>query len=111
VQTLPSVLPQSSGIYFTPTMTEHIASIVIAAATIMGIGTQVTIHQLDEATAKQCINHEWPVEHMTSTLRGAQLTTTNQLIRKRLGGEAPQLLPTWHLNKPVLVTTSLLRRL
>ena len=43
-------------------MTEHIASIVIAAATIMGIGTQVTIHQLDEATAKQCINHEWPVE-------------------------------------------------
>jgi hypothetical protein len=43
-------------------MTEHIASIVIAAATIMGIGTQVTIHQLDKATAKQCINHEWPVE-------------------------------------------------
>jgi hypothetical protein len=51
-----------SGIYYTPTMTEHIASIVIAAATIMGIGTQVTIHQLDKATAKQCINHEWPVE-------------------------------------------------
>jgi hypothetical protein len=49
-----------SGIYFTLTMTEHIASIVIAAATIMGIGTQVTIHQLDKATAKQCINHEWP---------------------------------------------------
>jgi hypothetical protein len=51
-----------SGIYSIPTMTEHIASIVIAAATIMGIGTQVTIHQLDKATAKQCINHEWPVE-------------------------------------------------
>jgi hypothetical protein len=62
VQSLPSVLPQLSGIYSTPTMTEHIASIVIAAATIMGIGTQVTIHQLDKATAKQCINHEWPVE-------------------------------------------------
>jgi hypothetical protein len=46
-------------------MTQHIASIVITAATLMGIGTQVTIHQLDKATAKQCINHDWPKEHDT----------------------------------------------
>lgn len=51
-----------SGIYSIRTMTQHIASLVITAATIVGIGTQVTVHQLDKATAKQCITHDWPAD-------------------------------------------------
>ena len=35
---------------------------VILYATILGIGTQVAIHFLDKATAKQCITHDWPKE-------------------------------------------------
>jgi hypothetical protein len=44
------------------TMTQRIATYVIVIAAFMGIGTQISIHQLDKATAHQCINHEWPVE-------------------------------------------------
>jgi hypothetical protein len=46
-------------------MTQRIATIatyVIIAASIMGIGSQVTLHQLDKATAHQCINHDWPAD-------------------------------------------------
>ncbi len=44
------------------TVTQRIASIVIAAATIMGIGGQAVIYFTDKATAHQCINHDWPKE-------------------------------------------------
>ena len=47
---------------FNTTMTQLIATYVIIAASIMGIGSQITIHQLDKATAHQCINHDWPTE-------------------------------------------------
>jgi hypothetical protein len=55
-------LPQSRGIPPIQTMTQRIATYVIVIAAFMGIGTQISIHQLDKATAHQCINHEWPVE-------------------------------------------------
>jgi len=62
VQTLAQHLSQSSGIYSIQTMTQHIASVVIVAATFMGIGTQITIHKLDKATAEQCLTHDWPAD-------------------------------------------------
>ena len=43
-------------------MTQRIATYVITSAAIIGIGTQVTVHQLDKATAHQCINHDWPAD-------------------------------------------------
>jgi hypothetical protein len=43
-------------------MAQRIATYVIIAASIMGIGSQVTLHQLDKATAHQCINHDWPAD-------------------------------------------------
>ena len=33
---------------------------VIIYATILGIGSQLVVHQLDQATKKQCMNHDWP---------------------------------------------------
>jgi hypothetical protein len=62
VQTPAQLLPQSSGIYSIQTMTQRIVSVVIVAATFIGIGTQITIHKLDKATAHQCINHDWPTD-------------------------------------------------
>jgi len=47
------------------TMTQQLAAVIIGIATTMGIGTQVTIHLLDVATAKQCRTHDWPKEHDT----------------------------------------------
>jgi hypothetical protein len=41
-------------------MTQQLAAAIIAIATTMGIGTQVTIHFINEATAKQCLSHDWP---------------------------------------------------
>jgi hypothetical protein len=46
-------------------MTQRIASCVLIAASIMGIGSQVVIHFVDKATAHQCITHDWPKEHDT----------------------------------------------
>jgi hypothetical protein len=43
-------------------MTQLIATYVIIAASIMGIGGQVVIHSLDKATAEQCRTHDWPKE-------------------------------------------------
>ena len=43
-------------------MTKLIASYVIVAAFVMGIGGQIVIHQLDKATAHQCRTHDWPKE-------------------------------------------------
>jgi len=37
-----------------------VAPIICGAAILVGISTQVTIHQLDQATAKQCASHDWP---------------------------------------------------
>ena len=47
------------------TVTQRIASYVIIAAAIMGIGGQAVIHFVDKATAHQCITHDWPKEHDT----------------------------------------------
>ncbi|NBS70045.1 hypothetical protein EBT31_14205 [bacterium] len=33
---------------------------VLIAAIIMGVGSQVMLHNIDKATAKQCANHDWP---------------------------------------------------
>jgi hypothetical protein len=35
---------------------------MIVYATILGVGSQLVVHQLDKATAKQCLNHDWPKE-------------------------------------------------
>ena len=43
-------------------MSQLIATYVLISAVIMGIGAQVTVHQLDKATAKQCLTHDWPKE-------------------------------------------------
>ena len=43
-------------------MTQRIATYVIVIAAFMGIGTQISIHKLDKATAHQCINHDWPAD-------------------------------------------------
>jgi hypothetical protein len=36
------------------------ATSICVAAIIIGIGTQVMMHQLDQATAQQCATHDWP---------------------------------------------------
>jgi hypothetical protein len=36
------------------------ATIICVAALIIGVGTQVSVHQLEKATAQQCANHDWP---------------------------------------------------
>jgi len=38
-----------------------IKSIAITLA-IFGIASQVTVHQLDKATAQQCSTHAWPAD-------------------------------------------------
>ncbi len=38
----------------------NVAFIFCAFAVFIGIGTQVTVYQLDKATAQQCISHDWP---------------------------------------------------
>jgi len=43
-------------------MSQLIATYVLISASILGIGAQVTVHQLDKATAKQCLEHDWPKE-------------------------------------------------
>jgi len=45
---------------FHTTLTQQLAAGIIAITTTMGIATQVTIHLLDVATAKQCRTHDWP---------------------------------------------------
>jgi hypothetical protein len=40
----------------------QLATAVCGVAVLIGIGTQVTIYQLDKATAQQCANHDWPKE-------------------------------------------------
>jgi hypothetical protein len=37
------------------------AKLFVGFALLIGIGTQVTVHKLDEATAQQCAAHDWPV--------------------------------------------------
>ena len=34
---------------------------VIVYASILGIGSQIVVHNLNEATKKQCATHDWPV--------------------------------------------------
>jgi len=29
-------------------------------ALLVGIGSQVVVHKLEQATAKQCLQHDWP---------------------------------------------------
>ena len=43
-------------------LTERVATAVCGIAVIIGIGTQVTVYQLDKATAHQCATHDWPKE-------------------------------------------------
>jgi hypothetical protein len=38
----------------------NVASVICGFAVLIGIGTQVTLHQLDKATAQQCASHDWP---------------------------------------------------
>ena len=38
----------------------NVAYILCAFAVLIGIGTQVTVYQLDKATAQQCASHDWP---------------------------------------------------
>jgi hypothetical protein len=40
----------------------QLATAVCGVAVLIGIGTQVTIYQLDKATAQQCADHDWPKE-------------------------------------------------
>ena len=47
------------------TVTQRIATYVIIAASIMGIGGQAVIYFVDKATAHQCNTHDWPKEHDT----------------------------------------------
>ena len=35
---------------------------MIVYAIILGVGSQLVVHQLDKATAKQCLVHDWPKE-------------------------------------------------
>ena len=35
---------------------------MVIAAIIMGVGSQVILHNIDRATAKQCLAHDWPKE-------------------------------------------------
>jgi hypothetical protein len=37
------------------------AKVLVGFALLIGIGTQVAVHKLDEATAQQCATHDWPV--------------------------------------------------
>jgi hypothetical protein len=37
------------------------ARLFVGFAFLIGIGTQVAVHKLDEATAQQCATHDWPV--------------------------------------------------
>ena len=34
----------------------------VVYAVIMGVGSQVAVKQLEVATAKQCKQHDWPVD-------------------------------------------------
>jgi hypothetical protein len=38
----------------------NVAPAICGLAVLVGIGTQVTLHQLDQATAQQCASHDWP---------------------------------------------------
>jgi hypothetical protein len=38
----------------------NVAPVICGFAVLIGIGTQVTMHQLDKATAQQCASHDWP---------------------------------------------------
>ena len=42
--------------------TKNFGVAVILYATILGVGSQLVIHQLDQATKKQCQTHDWPKE-------------------------------------------------
>jgi hypothetical protein len=39
-----------------------IAKTFVAFAFLVGIGTQITVHTLEEATAQQCRTHDWPAD-------------------------------------------------
>ena len=41
---------------------QTVAKIYVVFVLLIGVGTQVTVHQLDKATANQCANHDWPVD-------------------------------------------------
>jgi hypothetical protein len=41
-------------------MTQRMASCILISAIIMGVGSQVMLHTIDKATAKQCQAHDWP---------------------------------------------------
>jgi hypothetical protein len=38
----------------------NVATVICGFAVLIGIVTQVTVHQLDKATAQQCASHDWP---------------------------------------------------
>ena len=41
---------------------KQFAVATVIYAIILGVGSQVIIHQLDAATAKQCKQHDWPIQ-------------------------------------------------
>jgi membrane protein YqaA with SNARE-associated domain len=69
VQTLPSVLPQSSGIYLHHTTVikgQNVFALIIIQAFGLGILVgPVAGYFIDRATAEQCRTHDWPKEHDT----------------------------------------------
>ena len=62
MQTLPSVLPPTEGgLHNTVQPSTKLILIAVSTwMTILGIGSQVGAYYLDKATAKQCLNHDWP---------------------------------------------------
>jgi hypothetical protein len=63
-QTLHSVLPPAEigTAHQLNAMTsfKNVAASICVAALIIGVAGQIMIHQLDQATAKQCATHDWP---------------------------------------------------
>ena len=49
-------------------MTQQLAVAIISIATTMGIGTQLYIHLLDVATAKQCRTPDWSPTLLLNTI-------------------------------------------
>ena len=64
MQTPAQLLPPTEGGLLN-TMQPSTKLVLIAVSvwmTILGIGSQVGAYYLDKATAKQCLNHDWPKE-------------------------------------------------
>ena len=79
------------------------AKLFVGFALLIGIGTQVTVHNLDEATAQQCATHDWPKDaHNVHMAWCAANDYKTNWVRKHGTGRCKSSLSYYH---PLRVVT------